>query len=469
MSMPRPEVRRPLYVHIYSVRERTRTRLRLRHTSTFLSCTRAATRRFGADYLSYCAGVGWDADDAQREEWEENLHWWLEECDTLQGFHILADTDTAFGAIATDVCARLRDDFPRTPFVLAGAAPNRRGRTPPQQRMHASSEAISLAALAALANVYTPIHGPRAGESLSMPEHMRDLAEDPSFFRTAALAASALDTATLPWRLRRKPGESVELLSRTAALFHGHSVAALQAYMPVPAVGSAELEAERARARAAGRDEALVSGVDLRAWLARRGAPLRLSPYNGPKRGKLPPTAMGVGMGKEWTQTERAKWDLPWDRGTGDHHIYTQAVALRGLAEEAEVDTLREVMQREQMESVRDFQGGMQVHAVRTPLPVPVAFPPRLFAATVGRHGDVGSALEPPVEPACVKQMTALQASGSLAPWMASMGDALLMRDGSDAAAYAQVNLGQDERQELREKMLTLLDSYEPDDDSGDE
>ena len=52
------------------------------------------TQGFGTDYTSYCAGVKWNADDTQREEWEENLHWWIEECDTLQ-------VRSVFGSIFT--------------------------------------------------------------------------------------------------------------------------------------------------------------------------------------------------------------------------------------------------------------------------------------------------------------------------------------------------------------------------------
>jgi hypothetical protein len=85
--------------------------------SAYDICTKALTlQNFCLDYSSYCAGVDWDADDTQREEWEENLHWWIEECDTLQGFHVYADTDTAFGAVASKVCSQIRDDFPRTPL-----------------------------------------------------------------------------------------------------------------------------------------------------------------------------------------------------------------------------------------------------------------------------------------------------------------------------------------------------------------
>jgi hypothetical protein len=215
---------------------------------------------FGTDYTSFAAGVDWNADETLREEWEENLHWWIEECDTLQGFHIFADSDNAFGAVASSVCTQLRDDFPRTPIILAASAPHRYDRSHAQQRMHASAEAISLASLFSIANIYLPIHGPQADVSLfKLPRCLRPLPAKPSFFRTSALAAAAIDTATLSWRLRRRAGASVELMSRTGALFHGYSVASLNAYLPVPAISSAELTAARAEAASVGREEGSVA------------------------------------------------------------------------------------------------------------------------------------------------------------------------------------------------------------------
>jgi len=306
------------------------------------------TQGFGTDYMSYCAGIDWGADDSLREEWEENLHWWVEECDTLQGFHILADTDTAFGAIATSLCMEIRDDFPRKPLVIAGSAPARPGRDVPQTRMHASAEAISFGSLLPSGNIYTPLHGPAGDETCHVPAGMQTLPAHPSYYRTSALAAAALDTATLPWRRRRAPGGQAELLSRTAGLFHGRPAAGLQTYMPVPAISAADLVAAREAAKAAGKEDAGVGGIGLEAWLGARGAPLRLSPHAAPKR-KSASSVMGVGMGREWTRSEHARWDVARDAGTGDHNIYAQSVVLRGLPDDAEYQVLDSTIKREQV------------------------------------------------------------------------------------------------------------------------
>jgi len=55
------------------------------------------------------------------------------------------------------------------------------------------------------------------------------------------------------------------------------------------------------------------------------------------------------------------------------------------------------------------------VYSTQTRLPLPVAFPPRMFAPNVDRHGCVlASPLDKPVEPASVIQMTSLQVMTSV-------------------------------------------------------
>ena len=83
-------------------------------------------------------------------------------------------------------------------------------------------------------------------------------------------------------------------------------------------------------------------------------------------------------------------------------------------------------------------------------------------------HASPPAPVHPHLEPASVVQMTSLQASGGLAEWLAQMSDAVATRDSSAASAYANVNLGHDERQELREQLLAKLDSYLPDDRGSD-
>ena len=49
---------------------------------------------------------------ALRESLEDKLHFFAEECDQLQGFHLLTDWDTGFGGVASLLAQELADDYP---------------------------------------------------------------------------------------------------------------------------------------------------------------------------------------------------------------------------------------------------------------------------------------------------------------------------------------------------------------------
>ncbi len=46
-----------------------------------------------------------------RDELADRLHFFAEECDNLQGFHILSDWDNGFGAVACSLAQEIRDEF----------------------------------------------------------------------------------------------------------------------------------------------------------------------------------------------------------------------------------------------------------------------------------------------------------------------------------------------------------------------
>ena len=49
--------------------------------------------------------------DQFQESFEERLHFFLEECDSLQGFHLLADAGDGFGGLASCMAEELADQF----------------------------------------------------------------------------------------------------------------------------------------------------------------------------------------------------------------------------------------------------------------------------------------------------------------------------------------------------------------------
>ena len=45
------------------------------------------------------------------DSFEDRLHFFAEECDHLQGFHLLVDHDTGFGAVGSHFAQEIADEF----------------------------------------------------------------------------------------------------------------------------------------------------------------------------------------------------------------------------------------------------------------------------------------------------------------------------------------------------------------------
>ena len=60
---------------------------------------------------------------------EDVVRYFVEECDYLEGYHLLADVDSAFGGLASSVVQLLRDDFsPKAPIFCLGLNDSRLSR-----------------------------------------------------------------------------------------------------------------------------------------------------------------------------------------------------------------------------------------------------------------------------------------------------------------------------------------------------
>lgn len=55
---------------------------------------------------------------------EENLRFFIEECDHLQGFQLMTDVQDGFGGLSAGFLELLRDDFPKTTMTTFGLKKN---------------------------------------------------------------------------------------------------------------------------------------------------------------------------------------------------------------------------------------------------------------------------------------------------------------------------------------------------------
>ena len=174
------------------------------------------TTRFD-DFDCYAAGVEAYKSDRALEDATDDCRHFLEECDLLQGFHVLADVDTAWGGVATQLLEYIRDDYPSTPIVTfataargglpapaggeAAAAASERASPAGVNMRKPLNTAVCMSELATHSTLVVPLsakavaagRGSNSGGGVAFPSH--------SDYNVSALVATALETATLPYRL----------------------------------------------------------------------------------------------------------------------------------------------------------------------------------------------------------------------------------------------------------------------------
>jgi hypothetical protein len=137
----------------------------------------------------------------------------------LQGFQILADTDTAWGGVAVELLEYLRDDYRATPIVALATAEH--GGFAKQscadfeseaeggardvddsavaERRRPLNAALSMVGLAEHASLVVPIHSTGFGTAAQAHQTVRfPTIRD---YNTSAITAAAVETTTLPYRL----------------------------------------------------------------------------------------------------------------------------------------------------------------------------------------------------------------------------------------------------------------------------
>ncbi|KAI9660477.1 MAG: mtDNA inheritance, partitioning of the mitochondrial organelle [Bathelium mastoideum] len=133
--------------------------------------------------------------DREHDLLDRDLRPFAEECDQLQGLQVIAGVDDAWGGFATRYLERMRDEFGKASIWVWGLVEgNEAAREKQLQRLVNSAK--SMQQITALASVYVPM--------TSIPSPLPSYAkmDNSSLWHTSALQATALESMTLPARLR---------------------------------------------------------------------------------------------------------------------------------------------------------------------------------------------------------------------------------------------------------------------------
>ncbi|KAF2104238.1 protein DML1 [Rhizodiscina lignyota] len=141
--------------------------------------------------------------DREHDLLDRDVRHFAEECDQLQAFQIFADVGDAWGGWTASWLERLRDEYGKTGIWTWGLE-GPIGDTRERRLKHALDASRSLSAIVPNASIYVPV----SSETQHPPSYLH---VDKSMWQIGALQAAAVESCTLPARLRPVDGRMVLL------------------------------------------------------------------------------------------------------------------------------------------------------------------------------------------------------------------------------------------------------------------
>ena len=429
-------------------------------------------------------GVAWaDARD-RREDLRDVARRWAEECDRMQGFQVFAEDLGGFGGLAAATLEELKDEYPRQPawlFSLRPPLPSSREARAEGRRTDSSAaaaaeaaryfllnDALATATLAPLCDAYVPLGAEAAAGSRATD------ALPPGFFgtdgrnrfRASALAAAFADVAGTSWRARGPtcaPGarDLRDVANHLSARAGGPFVSASFVIDPEPG-GSAGTPGSAAAFSSAARASSKKNDAETNAAAAAARAREAAAPTR--RFAGLTPGVRGDRLPVRVSEDEEEE-----DEPTAE------AYASRGVYERVQTNPnpscSNAAFKRASFErasaasSLASLDAALRLERYRAPrlrfvseapLPLPLTFPeafagrpPPRFAAATARLAST---------PAFARVLS-----------RARDGWARAARAAAGRAALRAWGVGDDEVEEVSERVLELRRGYADDDDPEDE
>ncbi|XP_051849814.1 protein misato homolog 1 isoform X2 [Antechinus flavipes] len=169
------------------------------------------------------------------EELEDRLHFYVEECDYLQGFQVLCDLHDGFSGLGAKATELLQDEYAGRGILTWGLLPGPYTLGEPQKNFYRLfNTALGLVNIASHSSLICPLSlggglGLRPEPPVTFP-HLRYDVTLP--YHSSALLATALDTITVPYRLHSSPISMVHLADMLS--FSGRKVVTAGASIPFP-------------------------------------------------------------------------------------------------------------------------------------------------------------------------------------------------------------------------------------------
>ncbi|XP_024152572.1 protein misato homolog 1 [Oryzias melastigma] len=176
------------------------------------------------------------------EELEDRLHFFVEECDYLQGFQVLCDVADGFAGLGSKVTELLQDSYGGRGILSWGLVPNTPIHTTPVKDLYRLLNCtLGMLHMATNSSLFCPL-GLRGGLARfpAPPPEFPHLSFDPSlWFHSSAVLALALDAITVPYRLRNNSAPMWQVADSLAV--SGRKVVSAYGAVPFPMMHGSSL------------------------------------------------------------------------------------------------------------------------------------------------------------------------------------------------------------------------------------
>ena len=160
-------------------------------------------------------------------EIEDRLHFFLEECDRLQGLQVLVDPYDGFGGLGSGILEDLADDYGNKAILSVPVTPMTFNKNMIRDQCHrAVNTVLTTDSLLSYSSTLLPL-------SLQNSVKFPYLSYKPGLlYHTSAILAASLDCATMPYRLDANPASMSCMLDSLCQ--SGRKVLGLQSSLPFP-------------------------------------------------------------------------------------------------------------------------------------------------------------------------------------------------------------------------------------------
>ncbi|KAL0962260.1 hypothetical protein UPYG_G00337770 [Umbra pygmaea] len=169
------------------------------------------------------------------DDLEDRLHFFIEECDYLQGFQVLCDIADGFSGLGSKVTEMLQDSYGGRGILTWGLAPvSHPDTTPMKELYHLLNYSLGMVHLAKNSSLFCPLTL-RGGLTRhpTAPPSFHYLHYDPSlWYHSSSVLALALDAMTVPYRLSHNSTPIWEFAD--ALTVSGRKVVAAYGAVPFP-------------------------------------------------------------------------------------------------------------------------------------------------------------------------------------------------------------------------------------------